>query len=444
MSSDANPPSPERAPEPAAERGPPAARVLRWAKQTPGMLFFAGRRFYDDNCFQTAASLTYTTLLAVVPLMTIGFAIFSAFPAFGALQSEIQALIFRNLAPEIGDTLLEHVTAFMANAGRMPIFGVIGLAVTSVLLIWTIEGAFSAIWRVHEPRSLVTRILSFWAIVSLAPLFAGASLSLSSSLWAILQAGQFSDIARPSSGLTGGLAFLLQTAGCALVYLIIPNRPVEWRDALAGGVAGSVLLEISKAAFAWYMRTFPAYQTIYGALATVPIFLFWLYVAWSALLFGAVVTAAIPDWRAGRQAGGAGREPPAPGDQLALALAVLDELSLAAKQGGGLRRRDLVARLPFPAAQVEGMLERLRDADWVAHTTRETWVVARDLAEASLADLMTALRLGTHGALRGRGLSDRSWGAALAALLAEAESLQAPVFARPVKALLRADMTKNL
>lgn len=441
MSSDANPPSPERAPE----RAPLAAPLLRWAKQTPGMLFFAGRRFYDDNCFQTAASLTYTTLLAVVPLMTIGFAIFSAFPAFGALQSEIQALIFRNLAPEIGDTLLEHVTAFMANAGRMPIFGVIGLAVTSVLLIWTIEGAFSAIWRVHEPRSLVTRILSFWAIVSLAPLFAGASLSLSSSLWAILQAGQFSDIARPSSGLTSGLAFLLQTAGCALIYLIIPNRPVEWRDALAGGVAGSVLLEISKAAFAWYMRTFPAYQTIYGALATVPIFLFWLYVAWSALLFGAVVTAAIPDWRAGRQAGGTGREPPAPGDQLALALAVLDELSLAAKAGGGgLRRRDLVARLPFPAAQVETMLERLRDADWVAHTTRETWVVARDLAEASLFDLMTALRLGTHGALRGRGLADRPWGAALAALLAEAENLQAPVFAQPVKALLRADMTKNL
>ena len=130
MDSDAKPSSPLRT----ADMITAAAQGLR---QVVGLLLFAARRFYDGNYFQTAASLTYTTLLAVVPLMTIGFAIFSAFPSFSALQSDIQALIFRNLAPEIGDTLLEHVLAFMANAGKMPVFGVLGLAVTSVLLIWT-------------------------------------------------------------------------------------------------------------------------------------------------------------------------------------------------------------------------------------------------------------------------------------------------------------------
>lgn len=419
----------------------PLLRARERLGQAGGLVWFAARRFYDDNCFQTAASLTYTTLLAVVPLMTIGFAIFSAFPAFSALQSDIQSLIFRNLAPEIGDTLLEHVTAFMANAGRMPVFGVLGLAITAVLLIWTIEGAFSAIWRVHEPRPLVTRILSFWAIVSLAPLFGGASLSLSSTLWAAVQGEQF-------NGLAGGLAgaalpgagnllpLLVQMAGCALLYLIIPNRPVNWRDALAGGVAASVLLEISKAGFAWYMRTFPAYQTIYGALATVPIFLFWLYVAWSTLLFGAVLTAAIPDWRAGRGRAG-GLSALAPGDQLVLALGILDELSRAARQGRGLRRRDLAAQLPFAVAAVEAMLELLRDGDWLAHTTRETWIVTRDLSETPLLELLTVLRLGCHGRLRGRGAPERPWFAALSALLDEAESRQAAPLATPVKRILQ-------
>lgn len=458
MNSDAKPSSPRRAPWAAgfSDRGrslvDQARRALVWAGSpvgrlgdAAGLLIFAARRFYDDNCFQTAAALTYTTLLAVVPLMTIGFAVFSAFPAFGSLQNEIQAMIFHNLAPEIGDTLLEHVAAFMANAGKMPIFGVIGLAVTSILLIWTIEGAFSAIWRVHEPRSLVTRILSFWAIVSLGPLFVGASLTLSSSLWSFLQTGDLQEIAAPLLGASSILPLLVQMAGCALLYLIIPNRPVEWRDAVAGGVIGSALLEISKAGFAWYMRTFPAYQTIYGALAAVPIFLFWLYVAWSTLLFGAVATAAIPDWRVGRAqggpggglGGGGGREPPAPGDALALALAILDELSTAARDGGGLRRRDLIARLKSPAAQVEEMLERLRDVGWAAHTTRETWLPARDLADATLLDLATALRLGTHGPLRGRGAPDRPWGAALAALLDDADERRGTILAVPIKSLLR-------
>jgi membrane protein len=426
MDSDAKPSSPFASP----------VNIARRLRQAGGLLLFAARRFYDGNYFQTAASLTYTTLLAVVPLMTIGFAIFSAFPSFSALQSDIQALIFRNLAPEIGDTLLEHVLAFMANAGKMPVFGVLGLAVTSVLLIWTIEGAFSSIWRVHEPRSLVTRILSFWAIVSLGPLFAGASLSLSDSLWTALQGEQFHGIAAPLLGVSSLSPLLVQMVGCALLYLIIPNRSVEWRDALAGGVVGSVLLEVSKAAFAWYMREFPAYQTIYGALATVPIFLFWLYVAWSTLLFGAVVTAAIPDWRAGRFDDGEGGAPP-PGDLLTLALCVLDELSDSALKGRGLRRRALTRRLSFAPAQVEEMLERLRDAGWSAYTTQETWVVARDLSEATLSELLTDLRLGVQGPLRGRGAADRAWGDALARRLDAAEAGQGGPLGVSVKALLR-------
>ncbi len=317
---------------------PKPARAMACARDVVGFLGHSMLRFYNDNCFQTAAALTYTSLLAIVPMMTIGFAIFSAFPAFSALQMRIQTAIFKNLVPEIGDAILEYLSRFMANAGQMPIFGVVGLAVSAVLLIWTIEGSFATVWRVKEPRSYVTRILSFWAVVSLTPLFAGASLSLSSTLWTALEFAHLEGVVHPLAGFGIVLPFLLQLIGCSLLYLFIPNREVLWLDALCGGAVGSILLEGSKAVFAWYMREYPAYQTIYGALSTVPIFLFWLYIAWSTVLFGAVVTASLPEWRAGKITRG-GAEGLLSAQRLALALAVLSALMEASRLGVGLRRR---------------------------------------------------------------------------------------------------------
>ncbi len=392
-------------------------------------------RFYNDNCFQTAASLTYTSLLAIVPLMTIGFAIFSAFPAFSALQTEIQMAIFKNLVPEIGDAILNYLSTFMANAGQMPIFGVVGLAVSAVLLIWTIEGAFATVWRVREPRSYVMRILSFWAVVSLTPLFVGASLSLSSSLWAALEFTHLDGVAMPLSG--GGLLLplLLQVIGCSLLYLIIPNREVFWIDALFGGMVGALLLEASKAIFAWYMRAFPAYQTIYGALSTVPIFLFWLYIAWSTVLFGAVVAASLPEWRAGKITRG-GPEGLSPAQRLALALAVLGALKDATRLGVGLPRRVLAERVPVGSLLIDAILEQLRDAHWAAHTTRDSWVVTRDLADSTLLDLMKALGIGMRGSVRDLGGLNSGWQDQVARLLDLADGQQAAVLNVPIKTLL--------
>lgn len=410
-------------------------RIVRMAREVVGFFGYSVMRFYNDNCFQTAASLTYTSLLALVPLMTIGFAIFSAFPAFSVLQRRVQELIFRNMVPQIGDAILEYLGHFMANAGQMPIFGVIGLAVSAVLMIWTIEGSFAYIWRIKEPRSMVTRILSFWAIVSLTPLFAGASLTLSSELWNALRLVHLEELAEPAAGFSGILPFLLQWAGCSLLYLIIPNRTVQWQDAVCGGAVGSLLLEGSKAGFAWYMREFPAYQTIYGALATVPIFLFWLYVAWSTVLFGAVITAALPEWRAGKVTRG-GPEGLLPAQRLALALAVLHELMDANRLGVGMRRRTLVSRVPVGAVLIDGILEQMRDAHWVAHTTRDAWVVTRDLSEATLCELIKALGIGLRGTVHNLGGLDLPWQDRTAQLLDAAEASQQEILGVSLKTLL--------
>lgn len=409
--------------------------VMAQLREIGGFVAHAAMRFYNDNCFQTAASLTYTTLLAIVPMMTIGFAIFSAFPAFSALQVRVQTAIFRNLVPEIGDAIIEYMSRFMANAGQMPIFGVVGLAISAVLLIWTIEGSFATVWRVREPRSYVTRILSFWAVVSLTPLFAGASLSLSSSLWGVLEIAHLEGYVNPLAGFGAVLPFVLQLIGCTLLYLIIPNRDVYWLDAFAGGAVGALLLEASKAVFAWYMREYPAYQTIYGALATVPIFLFWLYIAWSTVLFGAVVAASLPEWRAGKITKG-GPEGLLPAQRLALALAVLHELMDASRLGVGLRRRTLVCRVPVGTVLIDGILEQLRDVHWVAHTTGNAWVVTRDLGESTLYDLMKALGIGLRGSVHGLGGLELPWQDRTATLLEQAEAQQKELLNVPLKVLL--------
>lgn len=409
--------------------------LKRRARAVYGFVVYAALRFYNDNCFQTAASLTYTTLLAIVPIMTIGFAIFTAFPAFGELQNDIQALVIRNLVPEIGDSVLEYVHRFVGNAGQMTVFGVIGLAVSAVLLIWTIEGSFAGIWRVKEPRSLVLRVLSFWAIVSLAPMFAGASLSLSITLSNALEGLGIGDTIIPLSSLGSLLPVFVSFVGFSFLYMIVPNRPVALRDAVIGGLIGAVLFELSKAGFAWYLRTYPAYRTIYGALSTIPIFLFWLYIGWSTVLFGAVCVAALPEWRAGRLSRG-GMSGLLPAHRLALALAVLRELHDGARFGVGLRRRTLVGRLEFGAALVEGMLEQLRSAHWVALTTRDSWVVTRDLGEATLNDLVKGLGIGLRGSVMGVFGGEQPWLADVQRVLERAQGSQAELLAVTIKSVL--------
>jgi membrane protein len=192
---------------------------------------------------------------------------------------------------------------------------------------------------------------------------------------------------------------LFEFMGCTLLYVVIPNRSVHWRDAAVGGLVAAALLEISKSLFALYMSRFPVYQTIYGALSSVPIFLVWLYIAWSALLFGAVVTASLPEWRSGRlfKSGSGGLLPT---QRIAVALAVLQELMQAGRLGVGLRRQTLLGRLPLGTTVIDGTLEVLADAHWVARTTRGAWIATRDFGEVTLEDLSKALSIGLRGPLR--------------------------------------------
>jgi len=384
-----------------------------------GFTKYAALRFYYDDCTQAAASLTYTVLLALVPLTAIIVAIFTAFPAFQELQDTARQLIIDNFVPEVGETVAEHLEGFAINASGLTALGVIGLLVTSILMLATIESSFNAIWHVKESRSWLIRLLTFWAVLTLTPLLFGASISLGSALLdraAIIGGGTWLlDTLRVL------LPIVIQVVGFGLLYWIIPNRSVKWSDAAIGGLVAGVLFEFSKWGFSLYLQAFPVYQTLYGALATVPIFLVWLYLAWSITLFGAVIAAALPDWRSGKVIGASLHDMPS-GPRLTIAAGILAALSDSSRLGETVSRDELQRRVPVGVSAVDEMLDQLRQARFVNRTDDDRWVLTRDLHTASLADLISALGIGLSGPVGRISRIGGQWQEVLSDLTAKSEA----------------------
>lgn len=372
------------------------ARTRAWLRVAPRaqdvwrFLLYTGRRFVADGCLQKAAGLGYVSLLSLVPLLAIALGVLSAFPAFASIRGEIQTLIFENFIPETGAAVTGHLTGFIENASKATGPGVLAFGIIAVLLLNNIDTALNEIWRVPDPRSLALRFLVYWALLSLGPLFLGASLSVSSYAFAVVQ---YSGIEAYTSWLLDFARVIsigLATLGFALLYYVVPNRPVHPGHALLGGLVAGLLLELLKAGFGAYVRSFTSYEAIYGALAAVPVFLLWMYLSWVVVLLGAEVAAALPEWRTALA-----RERPAitPGEQLALALALLGRLHGASQKGGALKERSLVRGLPATPTEIDQMLRRLRRAGLAERSFRGRWLLARDLGGLPLGALTEQIGL---------------------------------------------------
>jgi len=244
------------------------------------------KRFVENRGAGNAAALTYTTLFAVVPMMTVTFAMLSAIPAFKGVGEEIQGFIFNNFVPSTGETVQEYLREFTTQARQLTWFGVGLLAVTAFLMLVTIEKTFNVIWRVRQPRRGMSSFLLYWAILSLGPLLLGAGFAVSTYI------ASLSLISGPDAvvGARTLLAFtplLSSIAAFTLLYAAVPNTRVPLRHAVLGGLFSAVLFEVAKALFGLYVRLFPGYHLIYGAFATVPLFLVWIYLSWLIVLLGA-------------------------------------------------------------------------------------------------------------------------------------------------------------
>lgn len=319
------------------------------------------QRFREDRLGLTASSLTFTTIMALVPLVTVIFAVFSAFPMFGRFQDALQNYFLRTLVPSsIAQPVMSGLTTFAEQSTKVGSVGLAFLVVTALALMATIDRALNAIWRVPRMRSLGRRVLIYWGATTLLPLALGVALS-ATSLAISASRGLFGGVPGGISLLFELLAFALLAAAMTGLFRVVPNTHVRWRHAIAGGLFVATAFEGAKRALAWYLLQVPGYSLVYGAFATVPIFLLWTYMGWVIVLFGAVIAAYAPSLQS--------RMRPlrdAPGARFGLAVAMLRELIAARERPGhGLSAEELWGRLRIDPLQVEPLLDALVELDWL-------------------------------------------------------------------------------
>jgi len=325
------------------------------------------QRFAEDRLGLTAGSLTFTTMVGLVPLMTVMLALFTAFPMFARFQQALEQYLLQRLVPDgIAKPVLAALTQFAAKASQVGTVGLVVLLVAALALVFTIDRTLNAIWRVRKRRPLAQRVLVYWAALTLGPLLLGVSLSLTS--YAISASrGLVESIPGGVRLLLAAIEFGLLASGLAGLYRFAPNTYVRWTHAWAGGLFAAVGFEFAKRGLAWYVGLVPTYSVIYGAFATLPIFLLWIYLSWVVVLLGAVIAAYAPSL-AMRVA----RVPDTPGYRFALAVSLLRELARVRGAGQkGLSLAALAGAVRVDPLQVEPVLENLIALDWVARLDEE-------------------------------------------------------------------------
>jgi membrane protein len=399
-----------------------------------GVLGIAFKRFQADQCLRMAASLSYTSLLAAVPLTAIAFAMLAAFPVFEGVRESFQDVLFANFLPDAAESMREHFDKFVRNTATLSAVGIVALALTAVLLLGTIESALNTIFRVTRPRHLGPRLLVFWAIITLGPLLLGASFSLSAYFFA---ATQWIGV-DPATGFLGEAAKLLPTTIMmvllAMFYITIPNRPVAVAGAVTGAVVAGLMMAVLRKGFGFYVTNFPTYQNIYGALSAVPIFLIWMYLSWAVVLLGATLAATISEWR--ETGGRPVHMSSSTSTRLTSAMAVLACLFEKSREGGGSTRRELLRTVRISLAVLEPLLEDLRRTGYVERTTRGGWVLARDLHAASLYGLYRDLGLGVNDA--DENLRDDGWQAVMSGHLKDLRARNAEAMKLPIADIFEA------
>ena len=319
------------------------------------------QRFREERLGLTAGSLTFTTLISLVPLLTVMLAIFTAFPMFSSFQSSLEQYFLKSLIPpNIAKPVLGALTQFAAKANRLGVVGLVALGITALMLMLTIDRTLNAIWRVHRPRPMAQRVLVYWAALTLGPLLLGGSLTLTSYAISVGQ-GLFTKMPGDMAALLRSADIVLLGLAMAGLFHYVPNTHVRWRHAVLGGVFVSLGFALAKSLLAWYVKQVPTYSTLYGAFATVPIFLIWIYLGWVIVLLGALLAANAPALM-----GRLHLRADTPGQPLALALEALRELWRAREAGlSGHTDLGLARALAVDPLQLSPIIERLLGLDWV-------------------------------------------------------------------------------
>lgn len=336
------------------------------------------QRFREDRLGQTAGSLTFTTTIALVPLVTVALAVFTVFPMFGDFQTVLQKRLVESLVPDnISRQVLGYLTLFASKASRLGAMGVMALVLSAISLVFTIDRTLNAIWRVRKQRPFGQRVLMYWTALTLGPLLMGVSLVLMSQVMAISRG-----FAPESMGnlrwLFSSLEFGLLVIGIGALYRYVPYTQVRWSHAFVGGLWVSAATHVARNVLAYYFGKIPAYSLIYGAFAAVPILLIWIYLTWVIVLVGAVLVANLPSLLSGIS-----RDGRSVGWRFQLALEVLQRLNVARhREEHGASLLQLCEDLKLDPLQLEEVLAALVDLDWIARLSEAADAANRDTDEA--------------------------------------------------------------
>lgn len=391
------------------------------------------KHFREDRSFEAAAALAYTSLLALVPLMAVTLAVISAFPVFGEWREDLQDFIFLNFVPTAGDAVQEYLTTFVERTAGLTAAGTLFLLVTALLLMNTIERTLNRIWRVTTLRGVSGRLAVYWAVLTLGPMLMGASLALTSYLAAV-------PVFAPEAvrGVLHTVVLALTPFGVALVaftltFMIVPNRRVDWRHALIGALLSALLFELAKRGFVYYVTNFPTYERLYGALATIPLFLVWMYTSWVVILLGATISAALTTFRY-RRAPWRWSER----HDLQLLMRLMGHFREAQRRGEKLTSSMLLSREPAATdAQLQRLLGNLQCVRLVQQDENADWFLSADLDEVTLDDLYRSAGYVLPITEIDDLPNENDWDHALIEALKEMREGAKAVMTRPVKSFLK-------
>ncbi|SFL34350.1 YihY family inner membrane protein [Lysobacter sp. cf310] len=372
----------------------PLNTINRWGdrmrdRARVGTFFrFLARRFLDDNLFQAAGALSYTTVFALVPLSMVVFGVLSAFPVFGEWSDRLSDYIFSNFVPSAARSVEASLKQFSANIGQLTAAGVIALVVSLLITLNGVESTFNRIWRVKAARPQVGRFLVYWTVLTLGALMAAASLAVSAKFFSM-------DVFATQPGRLLERVMLqlapvaIEWLAFAAIYRVVPHRTIHWRHAFAGALLAATLFELVKWGIGLYLGSFGSYSKIYGAFAAVPIFLLWIYLSWIAVLLGASLASSISAFRYQP----IGMRLPLGFEMYGL-LRLLARFNEARADGRGLHSDEIQQLEPMLTdTLVQQMLSQLNSISVVARAETGEWLLSRDLDELSLAELYEACGL---------------------------------------------------
>lgn len=246
-------------------------------------------RFVQDGCIQRASALAYASLLAIVPLAALGFAVFSSFQTFETIATQVRDTLLEYLVPTSREVVLDYLANVAIKGSTLSVFGIIGLLITATALLNTMEEAYNHIWRIRKARTWLSKFIVFWATLTFAPILIGASITITSYFTALPLIKHLAEGASYLGHAPFLLPWLMSSLAMAVMYSILPNTRVPFRYALLGGLVGGALFECTKLGFTYYVTEVANYEKIYGALSTLPVFLIWLYLIWVVVLLGAEI-----------------------------------------------------------------------------------------------------------------------------------------------------------